>query len=99
MSVPILRPKPERFPSMDIHAADKECGKRRRLHTRVCPACKSQVMLHCDECLIQVTGCICVMVDRFGHEEALRQLTEQYGMRQAKKRLKRAGLWTPGSDN
>lgn len=94
----ILTPKPERFVSMEIHAADRECGKRRQLHKRQCPPCKMQVMLHCDQCMIQITGCLCTMVERFGHEEALRQLTQQYGFRQAKKRLKRAGLWTPNSN-
>lgn len=83
----------------DTLDADRECGKRRQIHSRQCPVCKRTVMLHCSECLLQVTGCLCTMVERMGPVEAYKAVAMQVGQRSAQRQFKAQGydmLWLPG---
>lgn len=91
----------DRFVSMDIREANAECGVKPKAQIRDnCPKCGKPVMLHCSNCRIQVTGCLCTEVDRFGTSEALEKEIERVGYEQAVKNLRRAGFVIPGtSDN
>lgn len=86
----------DRFPSMDMAEANAQCGPRPRQQIRdKCPNCEGAVMLHCPDCKIQVTGCLCTEVDRFGQNEAVQRAMERYGEEEAERRLKAAGFWIP----
>lgn len=86
----------DRYPSMDIREANNECGVKPHKQKRaVCPKCAKSIFLHCDDCKIQVTGCICTEVDRFGNSEALERMIERVGEEQAVREMQKAGLWVP----
>lgn len=51
-----------------------------------CPACEMSIIIHCDNCHIQITGCGCVLQELLA-EERDRATAE------------RLGLWTPNSNN
>lgn len=83
----------------DTPDADRECGKRRRIHKVKCGACRRTVMVHCDECRIQVTACLCTLIERMGPVEAYKTLARQVGQREAQAAFKSFGydmLWLPG---
>lgn len=81
---------------MDMGAANDECGIRFRQQVKtICPRCDSTVMLHCGNCKIQVTGCLCTEVDRYGNSEAMQRLIERLGPELAEEKLKAAGFWIP----
>jgi hypothetical protein len=79
----------------DAPDADRECGKRRQYHQRKCGACKRTVMVHCDQCLIQVTGCLCTLIERMGPVEAYKTLARQVGQRDAQAAFKSFGYNLP----
>lgn len=79
----------------DAPDADRECGKRRRAHRVKCGACKRTVLLHCDECNIQVTGCLCTLIERMGPVEAYKTLARQVGQTQARSEMLRFGYNMP----
>lgn len=86
----------ERYRALDMLEANRECGVRRNQQYRVdCPKCKQPVMLHCDNCKVQVTGCLCTEVDRFGSSEAMKHLIERVGYESAVERMKAAGFYIP----
>lgn len=94
-----------RFESADMITANRECGVRpgKQMPAR-CENCNRPVILHCGDCKVQVTGCICTEVDRFGKDEAflkeVERLKEELGevvaKAEARKRMQDAGFWLPG---
>lgn len=91
----------ERYTAMDQAKANAECVRRNALHFTQCPKCQSRIALHCTACEIQVTGCLCTEVDRFGKEaEGIQQIydrmAERVGEEEARKQMRQAGLWIPG---
>jgi hypothetical protein len=71
----------------DVTDADAECGKRRAIHTVRCGGCKRNVMLHCDQCRIQVTGCLCTLIERMEPIEAYKVLAKQVGQERARREM------------
>lgn len=84
------------FVHTDMAGANEECGRRDQQYIDTCPECKMKVGLHCHECKLQVTGCLCVEIERFGKNEAIQRLYEREGEIAAREKLERAGLWLPG---
>lgn len=83
----------EALPLSEIHQ-----GCSRRLQDLVfanCGACSLRVGLHCSDCNIQVTGCLCTEYERFGNDEAWKRAVERYGEELAKEKARSAGLWVP----
>ena len=89
----------DRYPSMDIQAAHKECRRRGGTCFANCPRCDMRVGLHCDECKIQVTGCFCTEEDRFGSHEAIQRIIERLGFEAAREKLLAKGFWIPPESN
>lgn len=92
----------ERFPAMDMAQANNECRNRRLQQRDKCPKCDSPVLLHCGQCKVQVTGCICTEVDRFGSsaeriKEIFDKQIEMVGEDEARRRMQQAGFWIPPS--
>jgi hypothetical protein len=89
-------PTATRFPALEMRDANAQCGvKPNGLMKDRCPRCDNTVMLHCGTCKIQVTGCLCTEVDRFGNSEAMQRLIERLGPELAEEKLKAAGFWIP----
>lgn len=88
----------ERYPAMEMAQANEQCGPRPNMQYRAtCPKCDSAVILHCRNCNIQVTGCLCTEVDRFGSSVALERLMQRVGYEQAVARMTKAGFYIPPS--
>lgn len=90
----------ERFVSMDMAKANEQCSSRRLQQRDTCGKCDSPVIVHCAQCMIQVTGCVCTEVDRFGEsaeriKEIYDRMAEQVGPDVARARLTKAGFWVP----
>jgi len=64
------------FEKVTSDVAAKNCSNRRRGQKRIrrCSACKNKVIIHCDDCRLQISGCYCTDVARYGEEEAKRRL-------------------------
>jgi hypothetical protein len=80
--------------------ANKECGVRQGTHFTNCPKCQHRIALHCPNCKIQITGCLCTEIDRFGKEAEgiaiiYERMAKQVGDEEARKMLSKAGLWVP----
>lgn len=73
---------------MDINAADAACKNARHIIRARCPVCEWPIMLHCDECAIQITGCGCTM----GEKAREAQDAER------RERMRKAGLMIPDID-
>lgn len=81
---------------MDMAKANEECGpKPRAQYKAYCPVCEGPVMLHCPDCKIQVTGCLCTEIERFGSADGIKRILDKYGEEEGKARLRAAGLWVP----
>lgn len=92
----------DRYASMDMGKANEECRARDQIIRSTCPKCDSPIMLHCNGCKIQVTGCVCTEVDRFGTEgERIKEIfdrqAEMFGEDEARRRMQQAGFWIPPS--
>lgn len=87
--------RPSRFASMDMGQANAECLRRDSVVFDTCPVCKTKVGLHCSDCKIQTTGCLCTEIDRFGNDEAWRRACERFGQELAAENYRRAGLYVP----
>lgn len=93
---------------MDMRAAGAECSGSPLLRSQ-CKACGMAVMLHCSGCQIQVTGCACLAIERYGVQEARKMLGgdvvdkalrwQQDQEEKAKDEASRAGLWVPGRNS
>lgn len=81
---------------MDQGKANGECRNRGKQSVDTCPVCLLRVLMHCTDCKIQVGGCLCTEVERFGKDEAWQRACDQFGEELARERYRRAGLWTPG---
>lgn len=80
----------------DITDAAKACQQANRAPGRAkCPVCKRTVLLHCEDCRIQVTACICTMVARMEPIEAYKKLAEQVGQTQARAQFAALGYNMP----
>lgn len=91
----IARRRPE-FKRMDLGEANEVCGHigmSRALRAQ-CPRCDMAVYLHCRDCEIQVTGCLCSAVERMSPEELGRFRDEI-----RKKKARAAGLVLPEERN
>jgi hypothetical protein len=83
------------FEAMDSVAANGQCSNRTGRHTTSCKACTMRVVLHCDGCKIQITGCLCTEYKRFGNDEAWKRAVARWGETAARQRAEQAGLWVP----
>lgn len=89
--------KPKRFECMDTPDATAKCGRpydRNASVRTVCAVCDMSVFLHCGDCQIQITGCLCTAIERMDE----REYAEFKKMVQEKK-AREAGLIIPGSFN
>ena len=89
----------DRFVAKEQNVANDECRSRDSFQGEKCPQCSISILLHCSDCKIQVTGCLCTEVDRFGEDEAWKRAVERFGDELARERYRAAGLWVPGSQN
>lgn len=71
--------KPEPYPQMEMPKANIQCRpfSPEKAQRRSCPVCGCQIILHCDECRIQVTGCLCVWEELYGAEIAREKMIEK----------------------
>ena len=83
------------FVRMELPQAQDECRQGDNYETDRCGKCSMTVLLHCSTCKIQVTGCFCSEVDRFGTSEALERMIERVGEEEARRIAAKSGLWTP----
>jgi hypothetical protein len=64
------------------------------LYPSTCETCKARVIIHCPDCQIQVSACVCSLrksvVSEIG-EDGLRELEDQ----SRQDRLRQSGVWTP----
>lgn len=87
----------------DINVANKECSTRGQAHMIDCPECSERVAVHCDKCLIQLTGCTCTDTVIHGRDYALKARATRpshgAGLNRAQRRqaARKRGpaLWTP----
>jgi predicted RNA-binding Zn-ribbon protein involved in translation (DUF1610 family) len=82
-------PPAQPFRAATLAEAVKECGEwipAKAVHER-CPKCKNKVILHCDGCKIQITGCIDTLKKKIQEDQIL-SAEEEAMARQSK-------LWTP----
>lgn len=79
----------------DAPIADRECGRPRAMHGVRCNSCGRTVIIHCDSCRIQVSGCTDTLILRMGPVDAYRQLAEQVGQKKAQREFKRLGYNMP----
>lgn len=90
---------------MEINDANKECSAnvipgtqgrgREQIRFTDCPRCRMRVGLHCLNCKIQVTGCLCTEYERFGQDAAWQRAVARFGEEAARQRAEMAGLWVP----
>lgn len=78
---------------IDQRACKNKWRKEAAVHTQ-CAVCEMDVYLHCSDCQIQITGCLCVAVGKMSDDE-LRQFKELI----RRKAAKEAGLILPPSMN
>lgn len=83
------------FEHSDTIRANSECRHRDAFVKDYCGKCKMPVMLHCSECKLQVSGCLCTEVERFGQDEAWRRAIDQMGEELAREKYRRAGFYVP----
>lgn len=93
--------KTDRYVAMDQAKANNECSARKSQSRSMCPKCESPIFLHCLNCKIQITGCTCTEIDRFGTEaegvaQIYERMAERMGEEEARKQMRKAGLWIPG---
>ena len=83
------------FDRMDQISADKECPSRAQQVFDNCGKCTQRVALHCSTCKIQVTGCMCSEIERFGEAEAVKRAFDRLDAEQARESLSKAGIILP----
>lgn len=87
----------DRYEAMEMAVANDQCRERDSQQRRTCPQCQLPIMLHCSTCKIQVTGCLCTEIDRFGQDEAWKRAVEMFGEELARDRYRHAGLYVPSA--
>lgn len=85
----------DRFAWKDMAEANAECSARDAVEFDNCANCKMRVGLHCLTCKIQVTGCLCTEIERFGEDETWRRMVERFGAELARQHYARANLFVP----
>lgn len=95
MPQPTPNPPGDPFRHLDVSDANRECSKRNQNEGATCAKCKFRVILHCSDCKVQLTGCMCTEIERFGENEAVRRIFDQFEEEEARKRLKGAGIILP----
>lgn len=88
-------PTGEPFAHMDLAAAQAECGRPKVIIFDICKKCDQKVGLHCDSCKIQVTGCLCTELERFGENEGIQRIFDKLGEDAARARLAKMGIVVP----
>ena len=84
------------FESMDLAKATESCNTPSAPRVGAeCKSCEMRVILHCENCRVQITGCLDTEYARFGQEQAWARATARWGEDAARKRAEAAGLWTP----
>lgn len=74
----------ECFPQMAMPEANRQCRpfvQEKAIKER-CPVCTMQIVLHCEDCKIQVTGCLCTEEANHGEEIARQRMIDR-------------GIWLP----
>lgn len=62
----------------EIEAEGGDCSKSsRHTHFKDCPGCHMRVAIHCEQCGIQISGCLCLLVERDGPEIAAAKARER----------------------
>lgn len=91
-----LSGKPQPFERMDTAQAVRKCGRafdKNKVARVKCKVCDMDVILHCTDCEIQITGCLCSAMERMSDEEFA-----QFKQQIERKRLQSKGLWLPGAN-
>jgi len=55
--------KPQGFERAELRDMNDICGPQ-RLIAKDCPVCAKPVMIHCENCLVAVTGCACTLQEK-----------------------------------
>lgn len=89
-------PSKQPFVQMAMPEANAACRPfdQESASSNVCAACEQRVILHCDRCKIQVSGCKCTLKKKIQQAEDLTPEEEQ--MAQAMGWKTKSRLWTPG---
>ena len=76
--------RPQAFPQMAMPEANAECRPfvKDRAVNEKCPVCTMQIVLHCADCKIQVSGCLCTEEKNHGPEIARQRMIDR-------------GIWLP----
>jgi hypothetical protein len=91
-----MKSEGEPWPQMNSADADLECGVRGGFTMDTCGVCKSKVVLHCDRCQIQVSGCQCILAAKLEEEREFdRKFGEIEKNEALRDRLAGEGLWLP----
>lgn len=83
------------FEKAALPEANEGCGLP-AMYAETCPACERKVILHCDSCKVQVSGCLCTLKERLQTATDLTAEEEEMALKLGWK--KRGGLWTPGNN-
>lgn len=72
------------FVHMEMRQANASCRpfSHEAARKERCQACRMQVILHCEDCKIQVSGCLCTEIENHGELHAM-------------ERMRQRGIWLP----
>lgn len=89
--------RPQRFANKGLNEiAPEDCerpySKQSAVRTQ-CPVCEWDLFLHCIDCKIQITGCLCTAIERMNQDD-LREFMAQLDERRRREAIAK-GLWTP----
>jgi len=87
--------KPGGFEWADVVDADRECSRKRTPTKKRCAICNRPVMLHCTACNIQITACLCTIIQRLEPLEAYKLLANQLGQTKAREAMANYGYNMP----
>lgn len=79
----------------DVLDADRECSHPRSVVKKRCAVCHRPAMLHCSSCNIQVTACMCTIIQRMEPLEAYKTLAKQLGQNKAREAMLSYGYNMP----
>lgn len=86
-------PKPFQHMALSDVAETRACGRpyhRSTVKRDICPVCEVSVFLHCADCEIQITGCLCTAIARMTPDDLARFKSEV-----AARRARETGLIIP----
>lgn len=67
----------ERRDQLEMETDGACSSDKRNSSIKVCPGCHMKVVIHCDDCGIQTSGCICLLVEKHGVEIAAAMARER----------------------